>query len=73
MTSERPYRPALNVPEALDELHRCSGAQFDPKVVRAFTLVVSGARGAVGAVPAERRDELGEWAATVPAPADVPR
>ena len=73
MTSERPYRPALSIPEALDELHRCSGAQFDPKVVRAFTLVVTGARDAVGAAAADRRDELGEWVATVPAPADVSR
>jgi diguanylate cyclase (GGDEF)-like protein len=73
MTSERPYRPALSIPEALDELHRCSGAQFDPKVVRAFTLVVTGARDAVGTAAADRRDELGEWVATVPAPADVSR
>jgi HD-GYP domain-containing protein (c-di-GMP phosphodiesterase class II) len=73
MTSERPYRRALAVSEALEELHRCSGAQFDPKVVRAFTVVVTGSRGAVGAATAERADELGEWAATVPAPADVSR
>jgi HD-GYP domain-containing protein (c-di-GMP phosphodiesterase class II) len=73
MTSERPYRRALAVSEALEELHRCSGAQFDPKVVRAFTVVVTGSRGAVGAATAERADELGEWAATVPAPADVRR
>jgi putative two-component system response regulator len=73
MTSQRPYRPALSMPEALDELHRCSGAQFDPKVVRAFTVVVTGTRGAVGVGQADRPDELGEWAATVPAPADVSR
>jgi diguanylate cyclase (GGDEF)-like protein len=73
MTSQRPYRPALSMPEALDELHRCSGAQFDPKVVRAFTVVVTGTRGAVGVGQADRPDELGEWAATVPAPADISR
>jgi two-component system, cell cycle response regulator len=69
MTSERPYRPALSVREALDELRRCSGAQFDPNVVSVFTAIVSSTRGAVNT----RADELSEWAATVPAPADVTR
>jgi HD-GYP domain-containing protein (c-di-GMP phosphodiesterase class II) len=36
MTSERPYRPALTLEEALSEVQRCSGAQFDPEVVDAF-------------------------------------
>ena len=36
MVSERPYRPARSVPEALTELHRCAGTQFDPRVVEAF-------------------------------------
>ena len=36
MTSDRPYRPAMSPPEALAELRRCSGTQFDPEVVRAF-------------------------------------
>jgi two-component system, cell cycle response regulator len=69
MTSERPYRPALSVREALDELRRCAGAQFDPTVVSVFTAIASSTRGAVAA-PA---DDLSEWAATVPAPADLPR
>jgi diguanylate cyclase (GGDEF)-like protein len=69
MTSERPYRPALSVREALDELRRCSGAQFDPNVVSVFTAIVGSTRGAVSA-PA---DDLSEWAATVPAPADATR
>jgi two-component system, cell cycle response regulator len=33
MVSDRPYRPAITVDEALDELERCAGSQFDPKVV----------------------------------------
>jgi diguanylate cyclase (GGDEF)-like protein len=70
MTSDRPYRPALAVQEALDELQRCAGAQFDPAVVRTFALIVTGIDGAKAA---GRPDELGEWAATVPAPADVTR
>lgn len=37
MTSDRPYRKAMTHDEAVAELKRCSGAQFDPKVVDAFT------------------------------------
>ncbi len=36
MTSSRPYRTALPVEEAILELRRCSGSQFDPQVVQAF-------------------------------------
>ncbi|MFQ5859577.1 MAG: HD-GYP domain-containing protein [Anaerolineae bacterium] len=36
MTTDRPYRPALTPAEAIDELKRCSGSQFDPGVVGAF-------------------------------------
>lgn len=36
MTHERPYRSALSTRWALAELKRCSGAQFDPTVVKAF-------------------------------------
>jgi HD-GYP domain-containing protein (c-di-GMP phosphodiesterase class II) len=36
MTSDRPYRPALRRDEALAELERCSGTQFDPEIVRVF-------------------------------------
>ncbi len=36
MTSDRPYRRALSVQEALDEIVRCSATQFDPLVVEAF-------------------------------------
>jgi signal transduction histidine kinase/HD-GYP domain-containing protein (c-di-GMP phosphodiesterase class II) len=33
MVSDRPYRTAMDVDEAVEELRRCSGTQFDPKVV----------------------------------------
>jgi putative nucleotidyltransferase with HDIG domain len=33
MTSDRPYRPAMSVEEAVAELVRCAGTQFDKKVV----------------------------------------
>ncbi len=36
MTSDRPYRKALKVEEALEELKRGKGTQFDPDVVDAF-------------------------------------
>jgi len=36
MTTERPYRRARTPAEALEELERCAGIQFDPEVVRAF-------------------------------------
>ena len=36
MTSDRPYGEAVSVDEALAELRRCAGTQFDPEVVRVF-------------------------------------
>jgi putative two-component system response regulator len=36
MTSDRPYRPAMPVEEALQEIRRCTGTQFDPVIARAF-------------------------------------
>ena len=36
MTSVRPYRLPVSREQALDELRRCSGTQFDPDVVDAF-------------------------------------
>jgi diguanylate cyclase (GGDEF)-like protein len=36
MSSVRPYGAALSVTDALDELRRCSGSQFHPRVVSAF-------------------------------------
>lgn len=36
MTSSRPYRAALAVDDALDEVARCAGSQFDPVVAQTF-------------------------------------
>jgi putative two-component system response regulator len=36
LTSERPYKPAWPLDEAIEEIKRQSGRQFDPRVVEAF-------------------------------------
>jgi HD-GYP domain-containing protein (c-di-GMP phosphodiesterase class II) len=36
MTTERPYRHAMRIDLALEELHDSAGTQFDPRVVDAF-------------------------------------
>lgn len=36
MTTDRPYRPRLSDEAAIEEIERCTGSQFDPKVVEAF-------------------------------------
>lgn len=48
MTSHRVYQPPRTASEAIAELKRCSGAQFDPEVVAAFEKII-----------AERTDILG--------------
>ncbi len=40
MTSDRPYRSALTVEEALEELKRNKGTQFDPEIVDIFVKVI---------------------------------
>jgi putative nucleotidyltransferase with HDIG domain len=41
MTSDRPYRQRRTRAEAIEEIERCSGTQFDPQVVEAFIEVAS--------------------------------
>jgi HD-GYP domain-containing protein (c-di-GMP phosphodiesterase class II) len=41
MTTNRPYRAAMSVEVAVAELRRCSGTQFDPRVVDALVAVVA--------------------------------
>jgi two-component system, cell cycle response regulator len=48
MTTTRAYRGARPVEEALVELDRCAGSQFDPAVVAAFVAVLAEQRRPVG-------------------------
>jgi HD-GYP domain-containing protein (c-di-GMP phosphodiesterase class II) len=56
MVSPRPYRPDAKSPvEALGELNRCAGGQFDPAIVSQFVAVMAERRArtlASAAVPA---------------------
>jgi diguanylate cyclase (GGDEF)-like protein len=52
MTSDRPYRAARPLPEALDELRRCAGTQFDPDVVAAVAEAQAATTAGAGAAPA---------------------
>jgi putative nucleotidyltransferase with HDIG domain len=40
MTTNRAYRPAMSVDDAVAELRACSGTQFDPQVVDALTEMI---------------------------------
>jgi HD-GYP domain-containing protein (c-di-GMP phosphodiesterase class II) len=40
MVSDRPYRRGLTENEIIEELQRCSGKQFDPLVVKAFSQIL---------------------------------
>ncbi|MCL6582593.1 MAG: HD domain-containing protein [bacterium] len=56
MTSDRPYRQAQRPEEALQELRRCAGTQFDPAIVNVFIRVwkkVSKLSGSLKDVPDE--------------------
>ena len=39
MISDRPYRKALSLQHARDEIKRCAGTQFDPKIVEVFLTI----------------------------------
>ena|GEM_PF-2033476 len=40
MLSERPYKQPMSLPDALGELRRCAGSQFDPRLVEVFCRVI---------------------------------
>ncbi len=41
MTHQRPYAPQMTPEQALAELHRCAGEQFDPQVIAVLSSVVA--------------------------------
>ncbi len=56
MIADRPYRRARSSEAACDELRASAGTQFDPEVVDAFVLEISGR----GTAAAETTNET-EW------------
>jgi diguanylate cyclase (GGDEF)-like protein len=42
MMDDRTYKPAMSLGDALEELRRCAGAQFDPRLVEVFCRLVEG-------------------------------
>ncbi|MNK70281.1 Cyclic di-GMP phosphodiesterase response regulator RpfG [compost metagenome] len=66
LTSDRKYRPRVDMDWALNEMHRCAGNHFDPTVVEAFFLAMAD----LGPIDLNRnalppRELLLEMAATV--------
>ncbi len=45
MTTDRPYRKALTIEEALTEIEKCRGSQFDPDIADAFIRMIRRADG----------------------------
>jgi diguanylate cyclase (GGDEF)-like protein len=41
MMDERVYKPAMPLGDALEELRRCSGSQFDPRLVEVFCRLIT--------------------------------
>jgi diguanylate cyclase (GGDEF)-like protein/putative nucleotidyltransferase with HDIG domain len=57
MVSDRPYRSARSVEEAIDEMIRCAGTQFDPAVVDALVAEIRGDESSsAGELKRERRE-----------------
>ena len=52
MTRERTYKVTMSTVEAVDELRRCAGKQFDPIVVECFAKLMEG-----NSVPADNLDQ----------------
>ena len=58
MTSDRSYRSALSVEEAMEELRRCAGEQFDTQVVVALGELLDSGRMTLLYPPAELQEEI---------------
>jgi two-component system cell cycle response regulator len=69
MTSGRPYQSAVSAREAVAELRRCAGTQFDPAVVAAFAdLVLGSAAANYAGTRAERNGALMSTSVAAPEP-----
>jgi len=64
MTSDRPYRKALSQEEAVKELKRCGGTQFDPALVEVFIKALEENR-------KEAEERKREWLGITPNPSNV--
>lgn len=60
MTSDRPYRKALTLSDAREEIRRCAGSQFDPQVVEHF-LALPGQAWFKMKQDADTQAEQSEW------------
>jgi diguanylate cyclase (GGDEF)-like protein len=69
MTSERPYRVAMKPHDALAELERCSGTQFDPEVVAVFRATLS--EPAIGVQPDGQQRSASDPASQAGAPSEL--
>lgn len=58
MTADRPYRKGLSPEAALEELRRCSGTQFDPRIVDVLVGIVEGEQGELQVEPAQATADI---------------
>ncbi|GGL78546.1 hypothetical protein GCM10010129_22750 [Streptomyces fumigatiscleroticus] len=72
MTSTRSYRRARPVAAALEELQRCAGAQFDPRMVGALMRAL-GRDGWRPQVTADETESPRDRSPTASGPAQEPR
>ncbi|HTU79372.1 MAG TPA: diguanylate cyclase [Solirubrobacteraceae bacterium] len=75
MLDERSYKRAMSLQDALAELRRCAGTQFDPNLVEVFCRLVSERveRAAAGAQPKAAPARAGRRARAARRPATVPQ
>ena len=61
MTSDLPYRAARTVDEAIEELQRCAGTQFDPACVEALGRSVDVIEGDLASEALEANSSESRW------------